>query len=215
MNFDDLIINAGPPTVAIALQVWRFPNERSIEAAAEDLKKLAGKDISKEAADTIRSQGAVSGLAPSFITVTSGIFNLFVPFRHGAAYVYVTVCIILFIFLFVASQALAYSPVELVESRYSIQIISKRVIRLPIGPYRLIDVGIYSVNIFLIIISFVVWAHQNNILANKQHSRVQPLAELKQSGNIACKCVVEISNLSTDAVNQRLNLTVKTSCTSN
>jgi hypothetical protein len=150
----------GLPTLAIILQKWRIPSDRSIEYSAVEAAERLEQKSPQIIEYTIKGNVAKSWLAPTAIAFVGDLFVLFHSNENFAVYIFMLAGFALALALIVinASSGPTY---EFAIKRYRKFWRTRSDIKmLSVGPIHLVEASVYLLNFVLIIVSIFVFLIQ-------------------------------------------------------
>jgi len=169
MTISDLIISCMPPFLAIILQKFHIPTNRSMAAAGVQEKRRTGLDIDKIVEHNLRGAVAQSSLAVNIIGFMTGAFALIHFLPNSLEWVCLLVVFLIVIVLWVWTKVGDYSLYTLSVMRYRVSFYKEKGIFRDFGPISLIDWVAYTLNSLLILLSCVLFSLEDQPQAPRKH----------------------------------------------
>src|ERR1700677_2191326 len=165
MTQDDFIFAVVPPVLAIALQLFTFPADRTIDRAADQLKGRYGISdiVAKGVAELAKGAVTIAGVAPTFVSLALTICVLSREENNAPLFVVIALTFTIILVLLVLN----------VSTKRSIYEVQTTKIPLPIkigpirdhGPYYTFGISfaqglhifVYAVNLLVLGLTFLVY----------------------------------------------------------
>jgi hypothetical protein len=147
MDILGTLTQIAPSAVAVFFQKVHFPSERSVKRAADELSRIAEKNISKEATDIINGRLSIASLVPSFVSVVGAFFILQEHHERGIDVFYMFSIATLLSLFIVMSILSDLSAAELFDATNEFSFLSWT--KITFRPRWLTDWFVYGTNGFL------------------------------------------------------------------
>jgi hypothetical protein len=164
MDYYDLALSIGPPSIATALQKWSIPSNKALAKYAADEGKRAGLSTAtiKLIENNLRGAVAENNLAATLVSFPTGTLALFHAVHDklydDIIYLYVLIVVFIVMVLWIAHMIGGRSLHDIAVERFRSgrQKAGKRF--LPFGPLNAINISIYGINAALIAMALFFYA---------------------------------------------------------